>query len=64
MRKLLLSAALLACGMGAAQAADLHEAWLAARQQHPDMAAAAAKRAAGEARRVPVPGAASVSFRA
>ena len=52
MRKLLLSAALLACGMGAAQAADLHEAWLAARQQHPDMAAAAATRAAGEARRV------------
>ena len=52
MRKLLLSAALLACGMGAAQAADLHEAWLAARQQHPDMAAATATRAAGEARRV------------
>ncbi|WP_426305155.1 TolC family protein [Acidovorax facilis] len=52
MRKLLLSAALLACGMGAAQAADLHEAWLVARQQHPDMAAAAATRAAGEARRV------------
>ena len=52
MRKLLLSTALLACGMGAAQAADLREAWLAARQQHPDMAAAAATRAAGEARRV------------
>jgi outer membrane protein len=52
MRKLLLSAALLACGMGAAQAADLREAWLAARQQHPDMAAATATRAAGEARRV------------
>ncbi len=52
MRKLLLSAALLACGMGAAQAADLREAWLAARPQHPDMAAAAATRAAGEARRV------------
>lgn len=52
MRKLLLSAALLACGMGAAQAADLREAWLAARQQHPDMAAAAATRAAGDARRL------------
>ena len=47
MRKLLLSAALLACGIGAAQAADLHEAWLAARQQHPDMAAAMVTRPAG-----------------
>ena len=52
MRKLLLSAALLACGLGAVQAADLREAWLAARQQHPDMAAADATRAAGEARRM------------
>lgn len=53
MRKLLLcAAALLACGVGPAQAADLRDAWLAARQQHPGMAAAAAERAAGDARRL------------
>lgn len=52
MRKLLLSVALLASGISASQAADLREAWLAAAQQHPDMAAAAATRAAGQARRL------------
>ena len=52
MRQSLLIAALLASGMSATQAADLRDAWLAARQQHPDMAAAAATRAAGEARRL------------
>jgi outer membrane protein len=52
MRRLLLSAALLACGLGSAHGADLRGAWLAARQQHPDMAAADATRAIGEARRV------------
>lgn len=51
MRKPLLGALVLAWGMGAAQAADLREAWLATRQHHPDMAAAAASSAAGEARR-------------
>lgn len=52
MRKRLLSAALLAGGLAAAQAADLRDAWRAAQQQHPDMAAVAATRAAGEARRL------------
>ena len=60
MHKHLLSAALLACGlMGSltgsftvAHAADVREAWQAARQQHPDMAAATATRAAGEARKL------------
>lgn len=52
MRAPLLGAALLAWGMGTAQAADLLEAWLAAKQQHPDMAAAAASHAAGDARRL------------
>lgn len=51
MRRWLLSAALLACGLGAAHAADLREAWLAARQHHPDMAAAAASQAVADARR-------------
>lgn len=37
-------------GAGPAPAADLREAWLATRQHHPDMAAATATRAAGEAR--------------
>ena len=55
MRKRLFSAVLLACALGVGQAAytaDLREAWLAARQQHPDMAAASATRAAGDARRL------------
>ena len=60
MRNRLLSATLLAGGLvtgfcacaSTAHAADLREAWLAARQQHPDMAAAAASRAAGDARRL------------
>lgn len=52
MRTPILGAVLLAWGMGAAQAADLLEAWLSARQQHPDMAAAVASQAAGEARRL------------
>lgn len=51
-RRLLCTVALLACAVGPAQAADLRDAWLAARQHHPGMAAATAERAAGEARRL------------
>jgi outer membrane protein len=52
MRTPILGAVLLAWGMGTAQGADLLEAWLAARQQHPDMVAATASQAASEARRL------------
>ena len=52
MRKLLLGAALMAAGLGTALAADLRDAWLAARQHHPDMASAAATRATADAKRL------------
>ena len=52
MRKSLLLASLLTFGLNAAHAADLRDAWLAAQQQHPDMAAAAATRGAADARRL------------
>jgi outer membrane protein len=52
MRTPILGAVLLAWGMGTAQGADLLEAWLAAREQHPDMVAATASQAASEARRL------------
>lgn len=52
MRRTLLAAVVLASGLGAAHAADLRDAWQAARQHHPDMAAAASVRAAADARRL------------